>query len=195
MHSVTIWSTVSSFSLYNLHLLSLDFLFLAKSWSCAILLVSPLKYPYSFFPFLFPRFSCYSICIYFAVIFITFLIFIIKLGIGITVTVFANGPGDLGSILGRVIQKTQKWYLTPPCLTLSIIRYGSRIKWVSPRKGVAPSPTLWCSSYRKGSLWVTLDYSHQLYLIFMIIIFFWHAVIWYQELLSDTSNFYTIICF
>ena len=38
----------------------------------------------------------------------------------------------------------------PPCLTLSIIRYGSRVKWSNPGKGVAPSPTPWCSSYQKG---------------------------------------------
>ena len=31
------------------------------------------------------------------------------------------------------------------------------------REGVAPSPTPWCSSYRKGSLRVTLDYGRQLY--------------------------------
>ena len=42
--------------------------------------------------------------------------------------VFANGPGDLGSIPGPVIPKTPKWYLMPPCLTLSIIRFGSRVK-------------------------------------------------------------------
>ena len=30
-------------------------------------------------------------------------------------------------------------------------------------EGVAPCPTPWCSSYRKGSLWVTLDYGRQLY--------------------------------
>ena len=29
---------------------------------------------------------------------------------------------------GRVILKTQKWYFMPPCLTLSIIRYGLRVK-------------------------------------------------------------------
>ena len=74
------------------------------------------------------------------------------------VRVFANGPGDLGSIPGRVIPKTLKWNLIPPCLTLSIIRYGSRVKWSNPGNGVAPSPTPWCSSYRKGSLRVTLDY-------------------------------------
>ena len=50
----------------------------------------------------------------------------------------------------------------PPWLTLSIIRYASRVKWVNPGKEVAPSPTPWCSSYRKGSLRDTLNYSHQL---------------------------------
>ena len=59
---------------------------------------------------------------------------------------------------------SKKWYLMPPCLTLSIIRYGSRVKWVNPRKGVAPSPTRWCSSNQKGSLQVTLDNGYQLYL-------------------------------
>ena len=58
-------------------------------------------------------------------------------------------------------QWLKKWYLMSPCLTLSIIRYGSR---VNPGKGVAPSSTPWCRSYRKRSLWVTLDYGCQLYL-------------------------------
>ena len=49
-------------------------------------------------------------------------------------------------------QRLKKWYLMPPCLKLSIIRYGSRLKWNSSGKGVAPSPTPWNSSYRKGSL-------------------------------------------
>ena len=53
--------------------------------------------------------------------------------------------------------------MTPPCLTLSIIRYGSRVKWRNPGKGVASSPTSWCSSYRKRCLQVTLDYGLQLY--------------------------------
>ena len=42
--------------------------------------------------------------------------------IGIMVRVFANGPGDLGSIPGRVIPKTQKMVLDPSLLKLSIIR-------------------------------------------------------------------------
>ena len=49
-------------------------------------------------------------------------------------------------------QRLKKWYLMPPCLTLSIIRYGSRVKRSNLGKGVAPSPTPRCSSYRKGSL-------------------------------------------
>ena len=44
-------------------------------------------------------------------------------------------------------QRLKKWYLMPPCLTLSIIRYRSRIKWRNPGKGVVPSPIPWCSSY------------------------------------------------
>ena len=63
------------------------------------------------------------------------------------VRVFTNGPGDLDSIPGRVIPKTLKMVLMPPCLTLSNIRYISRVKQSNPRKGVAPSPTPWCSSY------------------------------------------------
>ena len=62
-------------------------------------------------------------------------------------------------------QRLRKWYLMPPCLTLSIVRYGSRVKWSNPGKGVAPSPTPWCISYRKGSLRVTHDYGRQLYLL------------------------------
>ena len=77
---------------------------------------------------------------------------------GLESRVFANGLWDWGSIPGRVIPKIfKKWYLMPPCLTLSIIRYVSRIKWSNLRKGVAPSPTLWCCSYWRGSLWVTLN--------------------------------------
>ena len=76
--------------------------------------------------------------------------------IGLAVRVFANGPRDQGSIPGWVIPKTQKWYLMTLCLTLSIIRYGSRVKWSNPGKGVAPFPTPRCSSYCKGSLRFTL---------------------------------------
>ena len=86
----------------------------------------------------------------------------IKLTIDIMVRMFANSPGDLGSVPDQVIPKTQKWYLMSPCLTLCIIRYWLRVKWSNPRKRVVPSPTPWCCSYRKGRLGVTLDYCCQL---------------------------------
>ena len=63
------------------------------------------------------------------------------------VRVFANGPGDLGSILGRVIPKTLKMVLDASLLNTQ--HYKVRVKWRIPGKGVAPFPTLWCSSYRK----------------------------------------------
>ena len=90
----------------------------------------------------------------------------------ICIQLFACGLGDLGSILRRVIPKTLKWYLIPLCLTLSNIRYVSRVKRSNHGKGVAPSPTPWCSSYWKGSLLVTLDWGRQLffYMIWTILI-------------------------
>ena len=85
--------------------------------------------------------------------------------IGLMSWVFANSLGDRCSIPCRVIPRLKKWYLIPSCLALSIIRYGSRVKWTNPGKGVATSPATRCSSYRKGSLRVTLDYGRQLYLL------------------------------
>ena len=63
-------------------------------------------------------------------------------------------------------QRLNKWYFMPPCLTLSIIRYGSRVKWSNPGRGVVPSSTPQSSSYWKGSLQVPCDCGHQLYFYF-----------------------------
>ena len=63
-----------------------------------------------------------------------------------------------------------------PCLTLSIIRYGSRVKWSNPGKGIAPSPAPQCSSYCKGNLRVTLDYSHQLYFTLYALLYFIYII-------------------
>ena len=49
------------------------------------------------------------------------------------------------------------------CAALFVDRYMRRKTWW--RDWIAPSPTPWCSSYRKGSLWVTLDNGCQLYLL------------------------------
>ena len=49
-------------------------------------------------------------------------------------------------------QRFKIWYLIPPCLTLSDIRYVSRVKRSNPGKRLAPSPTPLCRNYWKGSL-------------------------------------------
>ena len=48
-------------------------------------------------------------------------------------------------------QRLKKWYLMPPCLTLSIIRYGSRVKWSNPGKGVAHTLHLGAVTIEKGT--------------------------------------------
>ena len=54
---------------------------------------------------------------------------------------------------------------------LNTQHYKVRIKGKveQSREGVAPSPTHWCSSYRKGSLRATLDYGRQLYLLIAMV--------------------------
>ena len=44
-------------------------------------------------------------------------------------------------------QRLKKWYLMSPCITLSIIRYRSRVKWSNPGNRVAPSLIPQRSSY------------------------------------------------
>ena len=86
-----------------------------------------------------------------------------------------------------------KWYLIPPCLTLSIIRYVSRVKWSNPGKGVAPSSTLRCSSYWKGSHQVALDYSRQLYFYLGYSQLILHKVIGSDESLVFMVSFHVTI--
>ena len=64
---------------------------------------------------------------------------------------FGNGPGDPGSIPGRVIPKTLKMVLDATLLNTQHYKVRIKGKVEQPGKGVAPSPTPWCSSYRKGA--------------------------------------------
>ena len=48
-------------------------------------------------------------------------------------------------------QRLKKWYLMLPCLTLSIIRYGSNVKWNNPGNGVAPSLYFSVVAIEKGA--------------------------------------------
>ena len=106
--------------------------------------------------------------------------------IGLGVRVFANGPGDLGSIPGRVIPKTQKMVLDTSLLSTQHYKVRIKGKVEQSRKGVAPSPTHWCSSYRKESLRVALDYGRQLYLLIDQVriekVFLWDNLVTISEL-------------
>ena len=66
--------------------------------------------------------------------------------------------------------RLKKWYLIPPYLTPSNIRYGSRVKWSNLGKGVALSLTPRCRSYWKRSLRIALNDSRQLYFFYFGII-------------------------
>ena len=81
--------------------------------------------------------------------------------IGLVVRVFANGPGDQGSIPGRVIPKTQKIVLDASLLNTQHYKVQIKGKVEQFREGIAPSPTPWSSNNRKGNLRVTLDYGRQ----------------------------------
>ena len=51
---------------------------------------------------------------------------------------FTNGPGDRGSIPGRVIPKTLKMLLDTSLLNTQQYKVLSRVKWSNPGKGVVP---------------------------------------------------------
>ena len=62
-------------------------------------------------------------------------------------SVFANVPGDQGSIPGRVISKTQKMVLDAALLSTQHYEVRIKVKWSNLANGVAPAPTHRCSSY------------------------------------------------
>ena len=57
----------------------------------------------------------------------------------------------------------------PPCSSLSIKRDGSRVKWSKPWNGVASSTATRCSSNRKTSFQVALDFGRQICFTYMTI--------------------------
>ena len=62
--------------------------------------------------------------------------------LGLAVRVFANGPGDLGSIPRRVIPKTQKMVLDAPLLNTQHYKVRIKGKVEQSWEGVAPPYTL-----------------------------------------------------
>ena len=77
--------------------------------------------------------------------------------IGLVGRVFANDPGDQGSVSGRVVPKTLKMVLDASLLNTQHYKVHIRGKVEQSGEGVASSPTPWYSSYWKGSLLVAFD--------------------------------------
>ena len=75
-------------------------------------------------------------------------------------TVFANGPGDRGSI--PVIQKAKTMVFDATLLSAQYYKVRIKDKVDNPGNGVAPSATSWYNSYWNRSLWVTFDEGRQL---------------------------------
>ena len=99
----------------------------------------------------------------------------------IMVRVFANGPRDLCSIPGRVIPKTQKMVLDATMLNTQHYKVRIKGKVEQSRERSSAPPIPWCSSYRKGSFRVTLNDSHQLYLLnIYIYIYIYIYKIWFN---------------
>ena len=72
--------------------------------------------------------------------------------IGLAVRVFANGPGGLFSIPGRVIPKNQKMVLDASLLNTQHYKVRIKGKVEQSREGVAPSPyTLDVVAIEKGA--------------------------------------------
>ena len=95
-----------------------------------------------------------------------------KLSASVMVRVFAHGPGDLGSVPGRDIPKTQKMVLDAALLNTQHCKERIKGKVEQSRERSSAPPTPWCSSYRKRSLPVALDFGRKLHYIY-IYIFVW----------------------
>ena len=67
------------------------------------------------------------------------------------VRVFANGPGDLGSVPGRVIPKNQKMVLDATLLKTQYYMVRIKVKWKNPGKGVVPPLHLGVVGIEKGA--------------------------------------------
>ena len=73
--------------------------------------------------------------------------------IGLVSRVFANGPGDLGPIPGRVIPKTLKMVLDTSLLNTQQYKVCIKGKVEQSKERSMPTPTPRCSSYWKDVFW------------------------------------------
>ena len=85
--------------------------------------------------------------------------------------VFANGPGDRGSLPGRVILNTQKMVLDAPLLNTQHYKVQIKVKWSNLGEKVASFLTPWCCIYWKRSIRVVLDNGRPTYIYITLYIF------------------------
>ena len=90
----------------------------------------------------------------------------LRIGISMMVRVFARAwrPGFNPRSSHT---KDSKIVLDATLLNTQYYKEMIKGKWSNPGKGLTPSPTHWCRSYRKGSLRVTIDYGRRLYFTFI----------------------------
>ena len=98
--------------------------------------------------------------------------------------IFANCPGDRGSISGWVKPKTQKMVLDASLLNTQNYKVRVKGKQSNSGKGIMPSLTYRCSSYWKMSLRVALDNGRQLTYSLLEIIY-----VRTNKLLSNRKNY------
>ena len=75
----------------------------------------------------------------------------LKRPIGLIGWVFTNGQETRVQSQVESYQRLKKWYLMSPCLTLSIIRYRSRVKWSNQGKELHPPLHLGVVAIEKGA--------------------------------------------
>ena len=88
----------------------------------------------------------------------------------------------------RVIPKTPKMVLYASLHNTQYYKVWINGKWSNPGKGVASSPTLWCSNYWKEVLQVTLNYD-------LSTNSFFHLSLFYIIFLSNISGLQSQISF
>ena len=86
-------------------------------------------------------------------------------------------------------KRLKKWYLIPPCLTYSIIRYISRVKWSNLGKGVPPFSTTTIEKEAFGSVSTTICiYAY----IYMYVYIDTYVYIWIY--MCSPPHIYIYIC-
>ena len=113
-------------------------------------------------------------------------IYIYILKIGMIFKEFANGPGDLGSIVGQVLPKIKNALLNSQHYKL---RIKGKVEWSRERSSALVTP--WCSSNQKWSFPITLYYDRlyiYIYIFAVLSIYFQTFSVWALLLIVHAWN-------